>query len=1016
MRARVLGSAAGGGFPQWNCACDELRARARGRRRASRRARRTRSPSAATRRAVAARQRVAGRPPADRAVRGASPAGRAHTPIGGHRADQRRSRSRARPVLAARVAAARGPRDRARCARARRAQRDAPHARAHGRPGDVDAASSSGARSCSTTSGVGVTRGRRRRASCRCTSSGCIEPSPEDNVALRIRDLASGRVAGRRDRRRRARRASTRSSRGPTRCFFDGTFWSEDELVAQRPGQRARARHGARRRSAATAAASRALARVARAPRRVYTHINNTNPILAQDSPERAARRARRLGGRLRRPGDRAVTRRRARSRRRVRRAAPRRGRAALPRPPPVPRAHARGRALARAAPALGAEPLLLPDAHPHQGRAHPLEERRPGVPPRVDPPHRTTTTGRRKGEGGLAEWLRLARGRRARRGRGALVPRGCCPAVRFACDAYVELVRERPLVEAVASSLTEHFAPDIMRTRIAAWEKHYPWVDAAALAYFRARVPARDARRRGGARLRRAATRRRASSQEACVRALVDKCTHPLGDARRHRRGARREAPPVAQGAGAARPARRHARAPLPRAGAAPERDAPPRSSPSATARATVDEIVGELRASLRGRRRARGSRRDVRGAPRGPARAGRSSRRSREPRRRRSTGERSALRAPARALDAPRPRRRPYTLVAELTHRCPLACPYCSNPRELVARQRRARDRRVAARRRRGRGARRDAGAPHRRRAAGALRSRGHRGAGARARSLREPRHERRAARPRAARAARAVRSTTCSSASRTPTRRASDRIAGSPSFEQKMRVARVGQGARAAAHAQRRPAPRQPRSRRGRSSRSPSASGPTGWSSRTCSSCPGRSRTGARSCRRAAQIERARAVAAEAKRAARRGRWRSSSSCRTGTPTGRARAWTAGGGASSSSRPTAPCCPATRRARCRSRSRACAARRSARIWTRGRRACDAFRGEAWMPEPCRSCDRRGIDFGGCRCQAFALTGDAGATDPACSLSPAHDLVRAARASAERPAEPRKLIFRGR
>jgi PqqA peptide cyclase len=54
--------------------------------------------------------------------------------------------------------------------------------------------------------------------------------------------------------------------------------------------------------------------------------------------------------------------------------------------------------------------------------------------------------------------------------------------------------------------------------------------------------------------------------------------------------------------------------------------------------------------------------------------------------------------------------------------------------------------------------------------------------------------------------------------------------------------------------------------------------------------------------------------------------------------------------------------------------------------------------FRGEEWMPEPCRSCDRRGEDFGGCRCQAFLLTSDARATDPACSLSPAHHLVETA------------------
>jgi pyrroloquinoline quinone biosynthesis protein E len=65
--------------------------------------------------------------------------------------------------------------------------------------------------------------------------------------------------------------------------------------------------------------------------------------------------------------------------------------------------------------------------------------------------------------------------------------------------------------------------------------------------------------------------------------------------------------------------------------------------------------------------------------------------------------------------------------------------------------------------------------------------------------------------------------------------------------------------------------------------------------------------------------------------------------------------------------------------------------------------------FRGEAWMPEPCRSCDRRQIDFGGCRCQAFHLAGDAGLTDPACRLSPHHDIVERARAEAgEEPSEP--------
>jgi PqqA peptide cyclase len=76
-------------------------------------------------------------------------------------------------------------------------------------------------------------------------------------------------------------------------------------------------------------------------------------------------------------------------------------------------------------------------------------------------------------------------------------------------------------------------------------------------------------------------------------------------------------------------------------------------------------------------------------------------------------------------------------------------------------------------------------------------------------------------------------------------------------------------------------------------------------------------------------------------------------------------------------------------------------------AAIWSDGP-GFRAFRGEHWMPDPCRTCDERAQDFGGCRCQAFALLGDAAATDPACALSPRHDLVRDARAAAETaPAE---------
>jgi len=63
---------------------------------------------------------------------------------------------------------------------------------------------------------------------------------------------------------------------------------------------------------------------------------------------------------------------------------------------------------------------------------------------------------------------------------------------------------------------------------------------------------------------------------------------------------------------------------------------------------------------------------------------------------------------------------------------------------------------------------------------------------------------------------------------------------------------------------------------------------------------------------------------------------------------------------------------------------------------IWY-GSEAFNCFRGTAWMPEPCRSCDRREIDWGGCRCQALALTGDAARADPVCALSPDHGVMAA-------------------
>lgn len=70
--------------------------------------------------------------------------------------------------------------------------------------------------------------------------------------------------------------------------------------------------------------------------------------------------------------------------------------------------------------------------------------------------------------------------------------------------------------------------------------------------------------------------------------------------------------------------------------------------------------------------------------------------------------------------------------------------------------------------------------------------------------------------------------------------------------------------------------------------------------------------------------------------------------------------------------------------------------------------------YRGTAWLPETCQSCDDKDKDHGGCRCQAFMLTGNPDATDPVCPKSPDHHLVTAALAEAERPGITRPLVFR--
>jgi len=129
---------------------------------------------------------------------------------------------------------------------------------------------------------------------------------------------------------------------------------------------------------------------------------------------------------------------------------------------------------------------------------------------------------GTAEAEGGLGMWLRLAAGVGLDREEVASC-RSVLPGVRFACDGYVEFVRDHTLLEAVASSLTEFFAPDLMSRRILAWERHYPWVDPQMLAYFRARVTrARGDSEEAIAYVTTHATTR--DLQERCIAALIRK------------------------------------------------------------------------------------------------------------------------------------------------------------------------------------------------------------------------------------------------------------------------------------------------------------------------------------------------------------------------------------------------------------------------------------------------------------------------------------------------------------
>jgi pyrroloquinoline-quinone synthase len=89
---------------------------------------------------------------------------------------------------------------------------------------------------------------------------------------------------------------------------------------------------------------------------------------------------------------------------------------------------------------------------------------------------------------GGIESWLRLAEAVGLERGEVEGLSK-LLPGVRFAVDAYVNFARRAPWPEAVCASLTELFAPQIHRQRLASWPEHYPWIDRAGLSYFQSRA-----------------------------------------------------------------------------------------------------------------------------------------------------------------------------------------------------------------------------------------------------------------------------------------------------------------------------------------------------------------------------------------------------------------------------------------------------------------------------------------------------------------------------------------------
>ena len=299
MWVRVLGSAAGGGFPQWNCTCPPCRAVRDGSRPARPRTQSSIAVSPDYRRVVPA-QRLARYPRPDRVLPRPAPPRprrRAEVPAAGRAAHRRRTRPHARPAAAPGGTRPGAPRHRGGARHAVRRDVAAADARA-------PTARSSGSRSCRGPTCRWAEGCRTGPSTCPRRSGPGSAPATAKGrvVGYRLTDERSGRGAGLPAGRAGADRGGARPAGGLRLPARRRNLLARRRADPARPGRQDGARDGAPADRRSRTAASRSWPPLP-IERKIYIHINNTNPILLEDCAGAAHPRAARHGGRRGRAG-----------------------------------------------------------------------------------------------------------------------------------------------------------------------------------------------------------------------------------------------------------------------------------------------------------------------------------------------------------------------------------------------------------------------------------------------------------------------------------------------------------------------------------------------------------------------------------------------------------------------------------------------------------------------------------------------------------------------------------------